>query len=168
MSDITQKTFPYSGKWREITLENGEKKQVFVRSFWSLKSLLSFSGRAKRSYFWLSHLLSAGYSMVILLAIFLLQMISIYATGGYPADWVPTTTQTLIRNIFVFAGMISILLVYWMPVFSVSVRRLHDVNKSGWWTLLYLTPFGVFLFLYIGFAKWNDWENKYWPETQYY
>jgi len=27
-----------------------------------------------------------------------------------------------------------------LPSFAVGARRLHDVNKSGWWQLLYLVP----------------------------
>ena len=28
-----------------------------------------------------------------------------------------------------------------IPTFSVTVRRLHDVNKSGWWCCLWILPF---------------------------
>lgn len=27
-----------------------------------------------------------------------------------------------------------------LPSFAVGARRLHDVNKSGWWQLLYFVP----------------------------
>lgn len=27
-----------------------------------------------------------------------------------------------------------------LPSFAVGARRLHDVDKSGWWQLLYLVP----------------------------
>ena len=35
-----------------------------------------------------------------------------------------------------------------LPGIAVSVRRLHDVNKSGWWLLISLTGIGNFLLLY--------------------
>lgn len=44
------------------------------------------------------------------------------------------------------AGMLNdtltnlISLAVMLPSFAVGARRLHDVNKSGWWQLLYLIP----------------------------
>jgi uncharacterized membrane protein YhaH (DUF805 family) len=30
-----------------------------------------------------------------------------------------------------------------LPIIAVGARRLHDTNRSGWWQLLALVPFGV-------------------------
>ena len=30
-----------------------------------------------------------------------------------------------------------------LPMLAVGARRLHDTNRSGWWQLLALVPFGV-------------------------
>ena len=30
-----------------------------------------------------------------------------------------------------------------LPMIAVGARRLHDTNRSGWWQLLALIPFGV-------------------------
>ena len=30
-----------------------------------------------------------------------------------------------------------------LPLLAVGARRLHDTNRSGWWQLLGLAPFGV-------------------------
>jgi hypothetical protein len=32
-----------------------------------------------------------------------------------------------------------------LPMVAVGARRLHDTNRSGWWQLLALVPFGVIL-----------------------
>lgn len=32
-----------------------------------------------------------------------------------------------------------------LPVIAAGSRRLHDTNRSGWWQLLALVPFGVFV-----------------------
>ena len=32
-----------------------------------------------------------------------------------------------------------------LPMIAVGARRLHDTNRSGWWQLLALVPFGVIL-----------------------
>ena len=34
-------------------------------------------------------------------------------------------------------------LVTLLPMIAVGARRLHDTNRSGWWQLLALVPFGV-------------------------
>ena len=36
-------------------------------------------------------------------------------------------------------------LVTLLPMVAVGARRLHDTNRSGWWQLLALVPFGVIL-----------------------
>lgn len=45
---------------------------------------------------------------------------------------------------------------------SLAVRRWHDLNKSGWFTLLYIIPFvnGIVM-LYLIFAKGTSGSNKY-------
>lgn len=35
-----------------------------------------------------------------------------------------------------------------LPGLAVSIRRLHDIGKSGWWLLISLTGIGNFLLLY--------------------
>ncbi|MFN9728450.1 DUF805 domain-containing protein [Acidovorax sp.] len=35
-----------------------------------------------------------------------------------------------------------------LPGLAVGARRLHDIGRSGWWQLLYLTGIGVLLLLY--------------------
>jgi uncharacterized membrane protein YhaH (DUF805 family) len=52
----------------------------------------------------------------------------------------------------VFAiGYLAVLI----PWLAVASRRLHDINKSGWWQLLYLTIIGAFVLLY-WFSKDSD------------
>ena len=36
-------------------------------------------------------------------------------------------------------------LVILLPMIAVGARRLHDTNRSGWWQLLALVPFGIIL-----------------------
>ena len=48
-----------------------------------------------------------------------------------------------------------------IPSFAVSARRLHDIGKSGWWILLYLTIIGIIL-LIIWYATDGDKKkNRY-------
>ena len=87
---------------------------------WYLKVLkdhyLDFSGRARRTEYWMftliNLLISWGFSLLDIVA--------------------ETTIFTLISTIY------SLLVI--IPGLAVSVRRLHDVGKSGWYYLLILLP----------------------------
>lgn len=58
---------------------------------------------------------------------------------------------SLIWSLFVF-----------IPFLAVSVRRLHDINFSGWWVLLNLIPFiGWVILLYFFLSKGSKGLNKY-------
>ena len=82
----------------------------------SLARYASFSGRARRSEYWyvtLCQLLAMPISYLVWRAI-------------------PTLAITLYA-LFVLGTVV--------PHMALSVRRLHDVNRTGWWYLLGLVPF---------------------------
>lgn len=55
--------------------------------------------------------------------------------------------------IFIFAAIVGV---------SLSVRRFHDLGKSGWFSALFLIPVvGFFVWLYLIFAAGNSGSNKY-------
>ena len=56
-------------------------------------------------------------------------------------------------------GIASLILL--IPGISVAVRRLHDVNRSGWWYLLVFTGIGVLVLIYWYVQPTNTGENKY-------
>jgi uncharacterized membrane protein YhaH (DUF805 family) len=98
-----------------------------------LERYAKFDGRAGRAEFWWFALanLVAYFALLILMGIGFA-----IATG---------------------LGVVLLLLViaYWLavivPALAVAIRRLHDTDKSGWWLLIGLIPFGglVLLFFYI-------------------
>jgi uncharacterized membrane protein YhaH (DUF805 family) len=48
-----------------------------------------------------------------------------------------------------------------IPSLALASRRLHDVNKSGWWQLLYITIIGIILLLIWYCQKSDQVENNY-------
>ena len=42
-----------------------------------------------------------------------------------------------------------------IPIITAGVRRLHDINKSGWFWFLFIAPFGIFVLIYF-FLKDSD------------
>ena len=86
----------------------------------ALKKYADFRGRARRSEFWY-------FTLINILIITVLGTIdSNIGTYDIEAD------IGLLEGIFVLAVAI--------PSLAVSVRRLHDTNRSGWWFLLVFIP----------------------------
>ena len=95
-----------------------------------LKKYAVFNGRARRKEYW--------YFVSINFIIYCVLMAIGTATGAYSQETsaVPTAgTQMLSGLIGVFT------LVLFIPNLAVSVRRLHDTDRSGWWLLIGIVPF---------------------------
>ena len=65
-----------------------------------------------------------------------------------------------------FADQVELLIALcdWLilvPSISVTVRRLHDINRSGWWLLLTLTFVGNLLLLYWYCVRSQDEDNRF-------
>ena len=84
----------------------------------------NFNDRASRKEYWLFQLL------VILISLFFA------ITAQYLPLLSANTTLIHIHSSFHFA--VSLVLI--IPALAVNIRRLHDINMSGWWLLL-LFPF---------------------------
>ena len=94
-----------------------------------------FNGRSRRREFWTYTL-----GLMLLVAFFILMEI---VTGGEP----------LIIE-FWDRAIIALAIFTFIPSLAVSVRRLHDQDRSGWWLLLALIPLlgGLGLLVMMGLA----------------
>ena len=64
---------------------------------------------------------------------------------------------TVILSIVVALGLL-------LPNLSVSIRRLHDTDRTGWWILLGLIPIIGFIVLLVFYLQKSDpGENSYGP-----
>ena len=63
-----------------------------------------------------------------------------------------------------YVGLIAFLALL-LPTVSVSVRRLHDIGKSGWWILLAIIPIvnfiGIFVILVFTLMEGEKQPNQY-------
>jgi uncharacterized membrane protein YhaH (DUF805 family) len=76
----------------------------------------------------------------------------------------PNPVANMVRAILVWIMMISTLLQFPFGL-SLSVRRMHDLNKSGWLYLLTLVPLvNIFIPFYLLFFPGSTGENKYGPQ----
>ena len=68
----------------------------------------------------------------------------------------------IFSNLGVFYGLTALALL--LPSFSVSIRRLHDTDRTGWWLLIYLIPVIGFIVLLVFFLTDSDTgPNRYGP-----
>ncbi|MEE0978071.1 MAG: DUF805 domain-containing protein [Muribaculaceae bacterium] len=106
----------------------------------------NFSGRASRSEFWWFQLFGAilGGAMSFINAMTL-------DSYGQP-------------NMTVYIIMCLINLALFLPNLGISVRRLHDIYRSGWWVLLGLLCCVGTIILNVWYYKESDpTENEYGP-----
>ena len=100
---------------------------------WFLKvvrdNYANFNDRARRKEYWMFTLISA----IISFALSYLESILGFSDGMFE--------NGIISNIYSLAVFI--------PSLAVSVRRLHDVGKSGWMLLLVLLPIIGWIWLFI-------------------
>lgn len=92
---------------------------------------VDFNGRARRSEYWWFALF--GWILTIVLSI--LDSLIFNAASGY--------------GILASLGGLAIFL----PALGVGVRRLHDMDKSGWWLLLSFIPLIGFIILLFWFVQ---------------
>ncbi|TNB55062.1 DUF805 domain-containing protein [Campylobacter helveticus] len=105
-----------------------------------LTKLFCFQGRTSRSEFWWFVLFLTIVSFILRLPLFFLSPDSIFYLS-YDA----------ITSLVV--GIVGI---------AIATRRLHDIDKSGWWQLLNLIPLIGFIVLLCWFCeKGTDGENRF-------
>jgi uncharacterized membrane protein YhaH (DUF805 family) len=79
-----------------------------------IKNYVNFGDRARRKEYWMFTL----FNLLITLGIFVIQMIA--GIDGW------------------LNGLYSLFIL--LPSLAVSIRRLHDTGRSGWWILISLIP----------------------------
>lgn len=111
-----------------------------------LKKYATFSGRATRSEYW--------YFVLIYSITYTILMGIDFAIG--------TFSKQLMEN-GSFLGFLSTAysLVLFLPSLAVTIRRLHDINKSAWWILLIFVPIIGFILLLIYLCTNSKEDNKY-------
>jgi uncharacterized membrane protein YhaH (DUF805 family) len=58
--------------------------------------------------------------------------------------------------------LIPFIVLWWVYAASCAIRRLHDINASGWWSVAIFIPFANFLLLIrLFFSKGTTGKNKY-------
>lgn len=59
-------------------------------------------------------------------------------------------------------------LVHLIPALAIGVRRLHDIDRTGWWMLLYLTGIGALVILIFNIWPGTRGPNRFGPDPLTY
>ena len=129
----------------------------------SLKTCLvdkyaTFSGRASRSEFW-------WFVLFCILVGFVLDMLfpidlPVNSDGVVDKDLLSAEDLNVVRRNSV--GQLIGNLFLFIPYLSVGIRRLHDINRSGWWQLINFFPVvGWIVFLYWMIKKGTSGPNRF-------
>ncbi len=107
-----------------------------------LKKYAVFNGRARRKEYWFFFL----FSIIITIVLSIIDV----AAGSFDAK----TGLGLFSGIYTLAILI--------PSLAVSVRRLHDTDRSGWWLLISLIPIigGLVILVFVVLDS-DTAENRY-------
>ena len=111
---------------------------------------LNFKDRASRSEYWWGYLFSLIFGFALGFTWGLILGMGAAATGVVEEGSTAWTLISLPPSLFVMiAGL------------ALSVRRLHDIDRSGWWFLILFTIIGIFVVIYWACKKGDQGENRF-------
>ncbi|MBO9559136.1 MAG: DUF805 domain-containing protein [Caulobacter sp.] len=108
-----------------------------------------FLGRSRRSEFWLFYLLN-----FLVTAGCVVGGLIVERTTPLPGDAI----GFWLLNLLYLATIV--------PWLAVLVRRLHDIDKSGWWGLTALIPFGIVVLITFLVREGVSGPNRFGPDPK--
>jgi uncharacterized membrane protein YhaH (DUF805 family) len=109
----------------------------------TLKNSLNFKGRASAQEYWRAYV---AWSIL---------MIAINIFVNIAVEYEPSGAVAYSAAVVIFYWFSSVFLT------SLQIRRLHDINKSGWWILISLTLVGIIPLIYWSAIKSGNSKNQY-------
>lgn len=130
--------------------------QEEITMFTALKNYAVFTGRARRKEFWMFALLNFLITICFYVCFFLGTAITAMGEDGAFIVVIAYIVLTL-WNLFAL-----------IPSITVTVRRLHDIGKSGWFFLLHLIPCGIGTLILLVFMCMDSQpgDNQYGPNPK--
>ena len=104
----------------------------------------NFSGRGSRSEFWWFYLFAT-------------------ICGFVGSVWDASMGDTSGNGMMYWISILATL----CPSIAAGARRLHDVNKSGWWQLLWITIIGGILLIIWHATEGENRKNRFGPQIKF-
>lgn len=119
----------------------------------ALKNSFKLSGRARRKEYWMFNLF---YFLSIILIVGIVVLIKEVAKNTLSTP-VFEQLDNILRSI-----LLILVFLQYIPGFSVTIRRLHDVGLSGWFVLINIIPYlGFLIMMFFMLKKGTDGPNRY-------
>ena len=124
-----------------------------------IKNYTLFKGRASRTEFWY---------FILYWSIFYVIIIAVDRVLGFNVinlKTLPFSEYIPLANLFEEVGLLTVIYrpLTILPSLAVISRRLHDINRSGWWCLMCVTPLIVILIIFLC-KKSDENENQFGPK----
>jgi len=104
---------------------------------------VNFSGRACRSEYW--------------------QWVLFVVLGSIATEMLDNTVFSYdLGSASPLNGVFGLLT--FLPSLAVGIRRLHDIDRTGWWVLIALTIIGALLLIYWACVKGTAGPNRFGPD----
>jgi uncharacterized membrane protein YhaH (DUF805 family) len=114
----------------------------------ALKKYAVFSGRSRRMEYWYFVLFNIIVSIVL---------------GAIDGLLLGTLDSGM--GVGLLSGIYSLAVL--IPTLAVTVRRLHDIDRSGWWILIGLVPLiGAIVLLVFALLEGTPGDNQYGPNPK--
>lgn len=118
----------------------------------NLQILFGFNGRIRRLQWWMGSLIVIGVVLAVVVVVSTLIGVVYGDYRGAPP------AMTMVFGTLLIACYIAMI---WIQL-ALGVKRLHDRDMSGWWTLISFVPFGGFILLVIlGFLDGTQGPNRF-------
>jgi uncharacterized membrane protein YhaH (DUF805 family) len=111
-----------------------------------LKKYAEFSGRARRKEYWMFFL----FNVIILIVLSVLDSMFGTVSAQYGMG--------MLTGLYALATLV--------PNIAVTIRRLHDTDRSGWWILLGLIPLVGIVLLVFMCLEGTRGDNRFGPDPK--
>ena len=124
-----------------------------------IKNYTLFKGRASRTEFW---------NFILYWVMFYIIIITIDRVLGFNfinLKALPFSEYIPLASFYEEVGLLTFMYrpLTLLPSLAVISRRLHDINRSGWWCLTCVTPFVIILIIFLC-KKSDESENNFGPK----
>ena len=121
-----------------------------------IKNYTLFRGRASRTEFWYFLLYWAIFYVIIIAVEKVLGLDFINFKALPFSEYIP------LANLYDKVGLLTVIYrpLTILPSLAVISRRLHDINRSGWWCLMCVTPLVIILIIFLC-KKSDESENQF-------
>ncbi|HWE45064.1 MAG TPA: DUF805 domain-containing protein [Caulobacteraceae bacterium] len=120
--------------------------------------LFGFRGRMRRSQWW---------AVRVVTTVILFVLIGVFAGLGGSVGR-SQTAEVIAGGVALIVGLPVVTLYLWIFV-ATSVKRLHDQDLSGWFTLIYFIPYlgGLAAFVMLGCLEGTKGRNRFGASDKY-